>query len=64
MVKKFEPPKVHPVTQWPPEVQRALFELVAFTVNQQTPMLNFNLNDLKHDGQPLGNYRITIERIE
>lgn len=60
----FAPPEVEPVTQWPFEVQQALLELVAFTHNQGTPMMNFNLKDLSANGVKLPGYRITIERID
>ncbi|ACL58944.1 hypothetical protein [Methylobacterium nodulans] len=57
-------PKPTPVTNWPPEVQRALFELVAFAVNQGSQSLMFSLRDLTAEGRPLGNFEITITRAD
>ncbi|ACL58774.1 hypothetical protein [Methylobacterium nodulans] len=62
--KKPEVPRPTPVTRWPPDVQKALFELVAFAHNHGARSLMFNLDNLTHDGQPLGSFEIEITRTD
>ncbi len=62
-----KPPKPQLVTdtrELPPHIQKALNELVAYTINGQSPLQIFNLGGLSHEGQPLGDWEIRITRVD
>jgi hypothetical protein len=51
------------VKEWPPEVQQALFEMVAFTWNEKSDQLMFSLQGLHADGKRIGDWEVTVRRI-
>jgi hypothetical protein len=54
-------PQPTPVTEWPPEVQDALFQLIAFTVNEGATQIMFTV-PAKTKDQKLGTFEIVVRR--
>jgi hypothetical protein len=56
-------PMPKPVESWPPEVQEALFTLVAFACNEQADQMMFSLQGLTAGDTPLPEFEVTIRRL-
>ena len=52
-----------PLTDIPPEVQQALFTLIAHCVNHRSEMQTFNVPDAKAGGLDLGSWKITCAQV-
>jgi hypothetical protein len=50
------------VADVPEPVRRALYELVAYTFNENAPGLCFQITGLKAGDEPLPDYEVTIRR--
>lgn len=61
---KSGPPRIVPAGDVPPEVRKAALELVAQILREQTTVYTLNLNGLTYEGQPIGDYEISIRRTD
>ena len=57
-------PKIVPVSNLPDEAKKAAYELIAQLLREQTPVLTINLADVAYEEKPIGNYEISVRRID
>lgn len=59
----IKPPKVITSEGVPDDVRKALYELIAHTLREETSMLTITVKDVTYEGNiQLGDFSISIER--
>jgi len=57
-------PKIVPVSDLPDEAKKAAYELIAQLLREQSPLLTINLGDVTYEGKPIGNYEVSVRKID
>lgn len=57
-------PQIVPVPNLPPEAIKAAYELVAQSLRVKTPVLIVSLKDVTYEGGPIGDYEISVRRLD
>ena len=56
--------QTHDPKDMPPDLVKALYEIVTFTIRGGAILSDYTLHDLKHEsGMPLGSYKVTVEKV-
>lgn len=55
-------PELKPVKAWPPEVREALMTLIAFTVNEGSSTMVFDVFKAKTPDRALGSFEIRVTK--